>query len=62
MFFLQEDSKYKNTASKCLIFYKCTNCDRIISVKEGSCCIICEYSDKVCKGFLEEVLREYAKE
>ena len=34
----------------CLAFYKCDECNEIISVPKESknCCVICEYSDKVC--------------
>lgn len=35
---------------KCLVFHKCEKCDELISVPKESknCCVICEYSDKVC--------------
>ena len=34
----------------CLAFHKCEKCEQLISVPKDSkhCCVICEYSDKVC--------------
>jgi len=34
----------------CLAFFKCKQCNEVISVPEESkhCCVICEYSDKTC--------------
>ena len=34
----------------CFAFYKCNECNEIISVPKESknCCVVCEYSDKVC--------------
>ncbi len=36
--------------SSCLVFYKCENCGKTVSVPEDSqnCCVICEYSDTKC--------------
>jgi arsenate reductase len=48
--------------NNCLTFYKCINCDKLISTPEGSCCLICGYSDKVCREFLEKTIKEYIKE
>jgi hypothetical protein len=33
---------------KCLAFYKCKGCGKVIQAKE-ECCVICEYSDKKCQ-------------
>lgn len=32
---------------KCLAFYKCDKCKKLIPAKK-SCCVICDYSDKKC--------------
>ena len=34
----------------CLAFFKCEECNEIISVPKESkrCCVICEHSDKTC--------------
>lgn len=34
--------------NKCLIFYTCKNCKTLIKTPEGSCCIICSYTNKKC--------------
>lgn len=34
--------------SSCLHLYECKNCKRILTPTEGSCCVICAYSDKNC--------------
>ena len=47
---------------KCLVFYKCSHCGRIISTPEGSCCVICGYSDKVCGEFLKNTIELYGKD
>ena len=33
---------------KCLPFYKCERCKRIISAPRDICCVVCAYSDKKC--------------
>ncbi len=33
---------------KCLPFYECHGCGKIISAKRGSCCVICDYSGEKC--------------
>jgi len=33
---------------KCLPFYQCDGCRKLIKAKKGSCCVICDYSDKKC--------------
>ena len=33
---------------RCLPFYKCGECNKVISAKKGSCCVICDYSDYRC--------------
>ena len=43
-------------------FYNCSDCGKIISVPEGSCCIICSYSDKVCKEFYKQAVKEHKNE
>lgn len=35
--------------SKCLPFYKCGKCQKIISAPKDTCCVICAYADKKCK-------------
>jgi hypothetical protein len=33
---------------KCLPFYKCENCQKLISSPADICCVVCAYSDKKC--------------
>jgi len=33
---------------KCLPFYKCKACKKLIFAPKESCCVICSYSDKKC--------------
>lgn len=33
---------------RCLPFYKCDGCHKIINAKEDSCCVVCDYSDDKC--------------
>lgn len=33
---------------KCLPFYKCDKCEKLISAPKDICCVICAYSDKKC--------------
>jgi hypothetical protein len=35
---------------KCLPFYKCNKCQKIMSTPKDICCVICAYSDKKCPG------------
>jgi arsenate reductase len=44
---------------KCLAFYNCVNCEEMISALKGNCCVICGYSDKVCKEFYNQVMEKY---
>jgi arsenate reductase len=37
--------------SSCLHFYECLSCHKIIAPTQGSCCVICAYSDKTCPVF-----------
>lgn len=39
----------------CLVMHKCQACNRLITLKEGSCCVICAYSDKMCPVSSKEV-------
>lgn len=32
----------------CQWFYKCTNCDRTLTPKEGDCCVFCSYGTVPC--------------
>ncbi len=36
----------------CLLFYKCKSCKKDITPTQGSCCVICAYSDKTCPAFI----------
>lgn len=38
----------KIPTNSCLHLYECLNCKRILTPTEGSCCVICSYSDKNC--------------
>lgn len=33
----------------CMQFHKCGSCGNWIATPQGSCCIICSYSDKKCR-------------
>jgi len=33
---------------KCLPFYKCEGCQKIVPAPKENCCVICAYSDKKC--------------
>lgn len=33
---------------RCLPFYKCNKCKKIIPAPKDVCCVICAYSDKKC--------------
>lgn len=33
---------------RCLPFYKCNSCQKIVQAKEGSCCVICDFGDEKC--------------
>lgn len=37
--------------SSCLHFYECPSCHKTITPTQGSCCVICAYSDKTCPVF-----------
>lgn len=32
----------------CQHFYKCSNCDEMLSPKKNDCCVFCSYSDSIC--------------
>ncbi len=34
--------------NKCLPFYRCDGCRKVISSPQDICCVICAYSDKKC--------------
>ena len=34
--------------NKCIPFYRCNSCKNIVKAKKGSCCVVCDYSDKKC--------------
>lgn len=34
--------------ASCLHLYECKYCKKLITPTEGSCCVICAYSDKIC--------------
>lgn len=44
---------------RCLAFLNCRRCGAIISAPSGNCCVICGYSDKVCKKFYKQVVEKY---
>jgi hypothetical protein len=33
--------------NKCMPFFKCSKCDKMINAKD-SCCVFCDYSDVKC--------------
>lgn len=33
---------------RCVFFYKCENCNKIIKPKEGDCCVFCSYGTEKC--------------
>lgn len=39
----------------CLHMYECVNCKKILTPTQGSCCVICAYSDKNCPVFGERI-------
>lgn len=47
---------------RCLISYKCSNCQKLILTPQGNCCVICGFSDKVCHNFYEQTIRNYYQE
>jgi len=34
--------------NRCLPFYQCDGCRKVIPAKKGNCCVICNYSDQKC--------------
>jgi len=32
----------------CLIFYECTKCGKVLTPKEGDCCVFCSYGTVKC--------------
>jgi arsenate reductase len=44
---------------KYLAFHSCPKCGEMIFTPGGSCCVICGYSDKVCRKFYEQVMSKY---
>ncbi len=44
---------------KCLTFYECSYCQKRISSPSGSCCVICGYSDKVCREFYTQAIEKF---
>jgi len=41
----------------CQHFYKCEQCDKILSPKAGDCCVFCSYADSKCPPKQEEQAR-----
>ena len=43
-------NKVEIPEGKCLPFHPCEKCGKMITLPKGSgtCCVICEYSDKKC--------------
>lgn len=33
---------------RCVYFYVCTNCNKILKPLEGDCCVFCSYGSKEC--------------
>jgi hypothetical protein len=33
---------------RCVFFWDCVGCGRVIRPKHGDCCVYCSYSDKQC--------------
>lgn len=34
--------------SSCVPFYVCRQCGKMVSAKEGDCCVFCSYGDRAC--------------
>ena len=32
----------------CLAFHKCEQCGKVVTPKEGECCVVCSWSDTKC--------------
>ncbi len=51
--------------NKCLPFLECEECKKLITAKEGECCVICSYGDKKCpvghKKKLQKKPRNYLR-
>jgi hypothetical protein len=41
---------------RCLFFYKCLGCGRVLKPKDEDCCVFCSYGDRPCPPIQE--LRE----
>ncbi|UCC94546.1 MAG: arsenate reductase ArsC [Candidatus Omnitrophota bacterium] len=59
--FCKNIQKIEVPQGKCLLFYKCRNCGKIIPTPGGNCCTVCGYSDKVCKAFYAQVKRTFSR-
>jgi hypothetical protein len=40
----------------CQINYKCQNCKKTITPKDGDCCIFCSYGDKKCPSMQDHAI------
>lgn len=34
---------------RCLAMFRCSGCGKLIKPKEGSCCVVCDYSTQRCQ-------------
>jgi DNA-directed RNA polymerase subunit RPC12/RpoP len=32
----------------CLVFYKCSNCKRLLRPEDGDCCVFCSFGNEKC--------------
>ena len=39
---------------RCVVMFGCPECGRVITPKNGDCCVFCSYADKRCPGMQEE--------
>lgn len=38
----------------CQYMYKCQHCGKVITAKEGDCCVFCSYADTKCPSMQQE--------
>ncbi|MBW8002485.1 MAG: hypothetical protein FVQ80_10755 [Planctomycetes bacterium] len=46
--------KERMPADACMCFYKCTNCETVITPQEGDCCVFCSYGTVKCPPMQKE--------
>jgi len=42
------EKEEKMPTDRCVFFYKCTNCNKIMRPKKGDDCVFCSFSTKDC--------------